>query len=173
MAVRRAWLTKPVLGHSVNLGGDRENSTTRRLSMKHRLSLWCVRIVLTAGLFGPVWGQEQVPSNAATPRADDTRDRDKDAVEQPDDEKARLHKAEDHMRRLELRHTDANGGEIKLLERPLLAFGDAARIHNNGTFWACRWPRSLVGLTRAEHHRRADRGVLAVSDGHGSAQPLI
>jgi hypothetical protein len=52
-----------------------------------------------------------------------------------DELKARLDVAEERMRRFELRGV---GGDdvIDLIERPLLAFGDSARTHDNGTLWA-------------------------------------
>ena len=82
---------------------------------------------------GIVSAQKQRSPGASTVKA--TADLRKDD-EQPDGEKARLLEAEDHMQRLELRRANGDGDEIKLIDRPLLAFVDSARIHNNGTLWA-------------------------------------
>ena len=48
-----------------------------------------------------------------------------------------LRAAADHMRRLTL--SDREGGDIDLIERPLLAYADPARINSKGSVWA--WGR--------------------------------
>jgi hypothetical protein len=50
------------------------------------------------------------------------------------DEKAKSRVAEEHVRRLEVR--DREGNEIDLIERPLLAYADPARVNSNGSVWA-------------------------------------
>ncbi|HUY37115.1 MAG TPA: hypothetical protein VMV69_30670 [Pirellulales bacterium] len=64
-----------------------------------------------------------------------------DATDAPsaDDLKARLRRAEEHVRRFELRDA-ADDKAIAMIGRPLLSFGDSARNHNNGTLWA--WSQS-------------------------------
>jgi hypothetical protein len=49
-------------------------------------------------------------------------------------EKPALQAAASHVRRLELR--DVDGDQIDLIERPLLAYADPARVNSNGTVWA-------------------------------------
>lgn len=51
-----------------------------------------------------------------------------------DGEKAAPREAASHVRRLELR--DHQGNEIGLIDRPLLAYADSARVNSNGTVWA-------------------------------------
>ncbi|HVA48814.1 MAG TPA: hypothetical protein VNH11_20780, partial [Pirellulales bacterium] len=53
-----------------------------------------------------------------------------------DAEKTHLRAAEKHVRGLELRRRDAIG----LIDRPLSSFGDPARMHQRGSFWA--WGRT-------------------------------
>ena len=53
-----------------------------------------------------------------------------------DEEKSWLRAAERHMQTLELRRVDADEAVIKLVDHPLLSFGDAARMHQRGSFWA-------------------------------------
>ncbi|MGH7134977.1 MAG: hypothetical protein ACREHD_04510, partial [Pirellulales bacterium] len=53
-----------------------------------------------------------------------------------DREKARLQAAARHMRRLDLRRVDGDGNTFELIDHPLLSFGDPARMHQRGSFWA-------------------------------------
>jgi hypothetical protein len=82
-------------------------------------------VVLAISAFGlglPSWAGDDEPG---PPSADEL--------------KARLELAQEHVRRFELR--DAGDDDlIELIDRPLLAFGDSARIHNHGTLWA--WGKS-------------------------------
>ncbi|HQU44178.1 MAG TPA: hypothetical protein PK867_15265 [Pirellulales bacterium] len=55
-------------------------------------------------------------------------------------EKTHLRAAEKHMRGLGLRRRDADADAIGLIDRPLLSFGDPARMHQRGSFWA--WGRT-------------------------------
>jgi hypothetical protein len=58
----------------------------------------------------------------------------RDSAATDDSEKSLRQAAEDHVRSLELR--SAENEPIDLIEHPLFAFGDAARVHNYGTLWA-------------------------------------
>jgi hypothetical protein len=55
-----------------------------------------------------------------------------------DREKAWLQSATRHMRHVELRRVDGDGEVIELIDHPLLSFGDAARMHQRGSFWGWR-----------------------------------
>lgn len=63
---------------------------------------------------------------------------DDDAVPESATDKATTRLAHEHVRRLEMR--DADGNTIELIERPLLAYADPARVNSNGSVWA--WGKS-------------------------------
>src|SRR5687768_1253540 len=50
--------------------------------------------------------------------------------------KARLAKAREQLKGLNLRYTSGDEKAVPLIDRPLLTFGDAERKHENGTLWA-------------------------------------
>lgn len=74
----------------------------------------------------------------AQPAADDNSATSRDATNETTPptaaDKARLKAAEEHVRRFELR--DADGQPIKIIDRPLLSFGDPTRAHNTGALFA-------------------------------------
>ena len=64
-----------------------------------------------------------------TARADDAK------TPTPHEDKDGRAEALEHLRRFTLSRAE-DDSPVGLIEQPLLAFGDAARIHNRGTFWA-------------------------------------
>ncbi|HEV3023989.1 MAG TPA: hypothetical protein VGX76_16050 [Pirellulales bacterium] len=81
---------------------------------------------------------------------------DADKSASADELKARLRLAEEHVRRFELRSLDDDEA-IDLIDRPLLAFGDSARTHDNGTLWA--WGSSGRPLAFMELFQGAKTGA--------------
>ena len=90
--------------------------------MPHRI---CIVVVLSISLVAAVRGDEE--DEAA--------------------KKARLQAASEHMQLFEMRISEQDD-VVKLIDRPLLVFGDSARSNENGTLWA--WGKSGRPLAMLE-----------------------
>ncbi|HEV3022058.1 MAG TPA: hypothetical protein VGX76_06310, partial [Pirellulales bacterium] len=86
--------------------------------------------------------------------------------ELPDEEAAKevLDAATSHMRRMTMSRTDDERGKIELLEKPLLSFGDSARVYNHGTLWTWQTKgRPVAFLELFQGPQQNSRWIHAVS----------
>jgi hypothetical protein len=86
--------------------------------------------------------------------------------ELPDEEaeKQALDAAASHMLRMTMSRTDGDGGKIELVDKPLLSFGDSARVHNHGTLWAWQTKgRPVAFLELFQQPQQNGRWIHAVS----------
>ena len=104
-----------------------------------------------------------------------------DAGSNPPDEgqRARIRRATDHIKKANMRTTpkalDAKDSEnagqvVELVEQPLLIFGDAARLHENGTLWAfgkSGRPVAIIELFQGRGQEYWSHSVTLTSQTHG------
>lgn len=85
--------------------------------------------------------------------------------ESPDKEaeKQALEAAASHMMRMTMSRTDGAEGKIELVNQPLLAFGDSARLHNHGTLWAWQTKGRPVAFLELFQPQENDQWVHAAS----------
>lgn len=95
---------------------------------------WLAIAMLSAMLMTPERCARGGPDSADKAPAEERESQ--SAEEQSAAEKRRLRGAREHLKRLTMRAGDGPGGEVAPVERPLLAYGDPARIANHGTLWA-------------------------------------
>ena len=87
-------------------------------------------IAAPAALSFRAWGEP--PDKAKAPAANRAAAPDHDG----EAEKQQIRLAQEHVKRLSMRVADEAGDAVEAVERPLLFYGDAARVANHGTLWA-------------------------------------